>query len=43
MNYSLILKNPINISLIYNETQSEAYKNLSNDTQSLNIRYIKKN
>ncbi len=37
MNYSLIFENPINISLNYNETQKEAFKNLSNDTQSLNL------
>ena len=29
MNYSLIFENPINLSLNYNETQSEAFKNLS--------------
>ena len=37
MNYSLIFENPINISLNYNETQKEAFKDLSNDSQSLNI------
>ncbi len=37
MNYSLIFEKPINISLNYNETQKEAFKDLSNDTQSLNV------
>ena len=37
MNYSLKFYNPIDISFIYNETQKEAFKNLSNDTQSLNV------
>ena len=42
MNYSLIFENPINISLNYNETQKEAFKDLSNDTQSLNLDISKK-
>ena len=37
MNYSLIFEDPISISLNYNETQKEAFKDLSNDTQSLNV------
>jgi hypothetical protein len=41
MNYSLILKNPIKISLNYNETQKKAFNYLSNDTQSLNIGILK--
>ena len=32
----------LNLSLIYNETQSEAYRNLSNDTQSVVIKVSKK-
>ena len=35
MNYSLNLEKNINMSIIYNETQSEAFKDLSNDTQSI--------
>ena len=42
MNYSLNLEKPIDLILNYNETQSEAFKNLSNDTQSINFE-IKKN
>ncbi len=42
MNYSLTFENPINISLNYNETQKEAFKDLSNDTQSLNLGISKK-
>ncbi len=42
MNYSLKFEKPINISFNYNETQKEAYKDLSNDTQSLNIGISKK-
>lgn len=37
MNYALNFQGPINLSLIYNETQAEAFKSLSNETQSLNI------
>jgi len=37
MNYSLKFKKPLNITFNYNETQKEAFKNLSNDTQSLDI------
>ena len=42
MNYSLKFEKPIDISFNYNETQKEAYKDLSNDTQSLNIGISKK-
>ena len=35
MNYSIDYEKNINFSLIYNETQSDAFKNLSNDTQSI--------
>jgi len=35
MNYSIDFEKNINFSLIYNETQSDAFKNLSNDTQSI--------
>ena len=42
MNYSLIFKEPIKISLNYNETQKEAFKDLSNDTQSLKVVLSKK-
>ena len=42
MNYSLIFENPINISVNYNETQKEAFKDSSNDTQSLNLAISKK-
>jgi len=37
MNYNLNFQGPINLSLIYNGTQAEAFKSLSNDTQSINI------
>ena len=42
MNYSLIFEEPIKISLNYNETQKEAFKDLSNDTQSLTVSISKK-
>ena len=42
MNYSLIFEEPIKISLNYNETQKDAFKDLSNDTQSLNMSFTKK-
>ena len=35
MNYGINFEKFVKASLIYNETQSEAYKNLSNDTQSI--------
>jgi len=35
MNYSLNFEKQINLSFIYNETQSESFKNLSNDRQSI--------
>ena len=41
MNYSLFFQKPINLSLNYNETQAEAFKNLSNDTQSINLEISK--
>jgi len=37
MNYSLNINKPIELSLNYNETNSSAYKDLSNDTQSLGL------
>ena len=41
MNYSLNFENPINISINFHETQSEAFKQLSNDTQSLDFQISK--
>jgi len=35
MNYSIDLEKNIKFSLMYNETQSDAFKNLSNDTESI--------
>ena len=35
MNYSIDYEKNINFSLMYNETQSDAFKKLSNDTQSI--------
>ena len=35
MNYSIDFEKNIKFSLMYNETQSEAFKNLSNDTESI--------
>tara|TARA_Y100000996_G_scaffold402293_1_gene374116 strand:+ start:2666 stop:4810 length:2145 start_codon:yes stop_codon:yes gene_type:complete len=37
MNYSLILNKPIQLSLVYNETDKSAYDNLSKDTQSMKL------
>ncbi len=42
MNYEINFEKYVKTSLIYNETQSEAYKNLSNDTQSVVIGVTKK-
>jgi len=42
MNYSLIFEDPLRITLNYNETQKEAFKDLSNDTQSLNLAISKR-
>ena len=42
MNYSLEFTTPLNLSLNYNETQSEAFKELSNDTQSIDLNISKK-
>ena len=42
MNYEINIENFMKTSLIYNETQSEAYRNLSNDTQSVVIKVSKK-
>jgi LPS-assembly protein len=42
MNYEINSKKLANTSLIYNETQSEAYSNLSNDTQSIVLGISKK-
>ena len=41
MNYSLNFENPINILINFHETKSEAFKELSNDTQSLNFKMSK--
>ena len=35
MNYTLMFEEPIKISLNYNETQKEAFKDLSNDYSHL--------
>ena len=42
MNYEINFEKFVKTSLIYNETQSEAYKNLSNDTQSVVLGISKK-
>ena len=42
MNYEINLEKYFKTSLIYNETQSEAYRNLSSDTQSVVIKVSKK-
>ena len=42
MNYSIDYEKNINFSLMYNETQSDAFKNLSNDTQSIILGISKK-
>ena len=42
MNYELSFEKFLNTSLIYNETQSEAYRNLSGDTQSIIMDISKK-
>jgi len=42
MNYSFSLNSPVDLSLNYNETQSNAFKNLSRDTQSINFGITKK-
>jgi len=42
MNYEINYEKFVKTSLIYNETQSEAYKNLSNDTQSVVLGISKK-
>jgi LPS-assembly protein len=42
MNYSINFEDQINLSLNYNETQSEAFKNQSDDTQSINFSITKK-
>ena len=42
MNYTLMFEEPIKISLNYNETQKEAFKDSSNDTQSLNVGFAKR-
>lgn len=41
MNYAIDLNGPINLSLNYNETKADAFKNLSSDTQSLQINMSK--
>ncbi len=42
MNYSFISKNIFDFSLNYNETQSEAFEDLSKDTQSIDFEISKK-
>ena len=42
MNYELNFESYLKTSLIYNETQTEAFKNLSNDTQSIVLGISKK-
>ena len=42
MNYEINFQKFLNTSLVYNETQSEAYSNLSNDTQSIILGISKK-
>ena len=42
MSYSLNLNDPVNLSIYYNETSIDAFKNLSNDTQSLGLSTSKK-
>ena len=42
MNYELSYNEFLNTSVIYNETQSEAYRNLSTDTQSIIMNISKK-
>ena len=42
MNYELSYNKFLNTSVIYNETQSEAYRNLSTDTQSIIMNISKK-
>ena len=37
MNYSIDLNDPIDLLINYNETQSEAFRDLSNDTQSIDL------
>lgn len=41
MNYSINFENPINILINFHETKSQAFKELSNDTQSLNFKMSK--
>ena len=41
MNYEINFEKLVKTSLIYNETQSEAYRNISNDTQSVVINLSK--
>ena len=42
MNYELSFNKFLNTSIIYNETQSESFRNLSNDTQSIIMNISKK-
>ena len=42
LNYSLNFRNPINLNLIYNETEKDAYENLTNDSKSLIMSASKK-
>ena len=37
MNYSLNIINPLKLNIFYHETESEAYKDISNDTKALNF------
>ena len=41
MNYSLKYDNDLNLKVTYNETNKDAFKNLSNDTERLNINFSK--
>ena len=41
MNYSFTLDEPVNLTVNYNETQKDAFKNISNDTQSINFEVSK--
>ena len=42
MNYSLKYDSGLKLNLTYNETNKDAFKNLSNDTERLNINFSKK-
>jgi hypothetical protein len=42
MNYSLNYVKNLNLNVTYNETNKDAFENLSNDTERLNINFSKK-